>query len=160
SPGRKARGRSRRQPARCGWGRDRSDMGDPQTQPLTLQQRCARVELLVVDVDGVLTDGRIVYGTGELEVKAFHVRDGSGRNLWHRAGKRSAIITGRTSPTVTVRAAELGVHAVVQRADDKLRALRQVLAEAGVGEGAVCYVGDDLPDLAPMSCCVLAVAVG
>src|SRR3954462_10536013 len=99
-------------------------MGPPghSASTLSLQERCAGVELLVVDVDGVLTDGGIVYGAlgreANLEVKAFHVRDGSGLKLWHRAGKRSAIITGRTSPLVGVRADELGVERVVQGAPD------------------------------------------
>ena len=63
--------------------------------PLTLRERCAGIRLLVVDVDGVLTDGGIVHGNTGLEVKQFHVRDGSGLKLWHRAGNRSAIVTGR-----------------------------------------------------------------
>ena len=134
-------------------------MSDPQHPFSTLQQRCQQIELLVLDVDGVLTDGRIIYGTDNLEVKAFHVRDGSGLKLWHRAGKRSAVITGRNSPVVAVRAAELGVAHVVQGAAEKLGALRRVLVEMAVPEEAVCYVGDDLPDLAPMGRCGLAVAV-
>jgi 3-deoxy-D-manno-octulosonate 8-phosphate phosphatase (KDO 8-P phosphatase) len=130
---------------------------------LSLRQRFARIELLVVDVDGVLTEGGIVYGEsgGEvnLEVKAFHVRDGSGLKLWQRAGKRSAVITGRTSALVRLRAAELGVGWVFQGAADKREPLAKLLAETGVAADAVCYVGDDLPDVAPMKQCGLAVAV-
>jgi 3-deoxy-D-manno-octulosonate 8-phosphate phosphatase (KDO 8-P phosphatase) len=125
----------------------------------TLQQRCAGIELLVLDVDGVLTDGAIVYGTGGLEVKAFHVRDGSGLKLWHRAGKRTALLTGRRSPVVDVRAEELGVGLVLQGVGEKLPALAQVLEGAGVLPAAACFVGDDLPDLAPLRACGLAVAV-
>jgi 3-deoxy-D-manno-octulosonate 8-phosphate phosphatase (KDO 8-P phosphatase) len=124
-----------------------------------LRQRCAGVQLLVLDVDGVLTDGAIVYGTGGLEVKAFHVRDGSGLKLWHQAGKRTAVITGRRSPVVDVRAAELGVGLVLQGAGDKLAALAQVLEWAGVPPSVTCYVGDDLPDLPPLRACGLAAAV-
>ncbi len=113
----------------------------------------------MLDVDGVLTDGGIIHGTGGLEVKQFHVRDGSGLKLWHRAGKRSGLVTGRSSPVVDVRAAELGIGLVFQGAHDKLPAYRRLLAEAGVTPEQVCYVGDDLPDLPPLRQCGLAVAV-
>ncbi|HEY7427584.1 MAG TPA: phenylphosphate carboxylase subunit delta, partial [Gemmataceae bacterium] len=86
----------------------------------TLRERCAAIELLVVDVDGVLTAGGIVYGTTELEHKQFHVRDGSGLKIWHQAGKRTGLITGRRSPVVERRAAELGIGFVVQGAAEKL----------------------------------------
>jgi 3-deoxy-D-manno-octulosonate 8-phosphate phosphatase (KDO 8-P phosphatase) len=134
-------------------------MSEPGATPPTLQQRCAKVALLVLDVDGVLTDGRIVYGTGGLEVKAFDVRDGSGLKLWHLAGKRSAVLTGRSSPVVSARAEELGVGRVVQGAADKLPAYELVLGEHGISAEGVCYVGDDVPDLAPLGRCGLAVAV-
>jgi 3-deoxy-D-manno-octulosonate 8-phosphate phosphatase (KDO 8-P phosphatase) len=125
----------------------------------TLQARCAAVELLVADVDGVLTDGGIVLGSGGLELKHFHVRDGSGLKLWHQAGRRTALISGRTSQAVEARARELGVAWVYQGAGDKLSALRLALTVADVGPPAVCYVGDDLPDLPAMRACGLAVAV-
>ncbi len=89
----------------------------------SLEQRCARIELLILDVDGVLTDGRIVYSDDGAELKAFHVRDGSGLKSWLQLGKRAGIITGRTSPIVQRRAQELGLTAVVQGAEDKLRGL-------------------------------------
>ncbi len=130
---------------------------------LTLRQRFARIELLVADIDGVLTEGGIVYGetAGQvsIEVKSFHVRDGSGLKLWHRAGKRSAVITGRTSALVKLRAAELGVSWVFQGAADKREPLAQLLAQANVPVESLCYIGDDLPDVAPMKQCGLAVAV-
>jgi 3-deoxy-D-manno-octulosonate 8-phosphate phosphatase (KDO 8-P phosphatase) len=123
-----------------------------------LQQRCAAVALLVADVDGVLTDGGIVHGGG-LELKEFHVRDGSGLKLWHQAGKRTALITGRSSAAVEVRAAELGIEFVTQGASAKWPAYRELLARAGARPEEVCYVGDDLPDLPPLLHCGLAVAV-
>jgi 3-deoxy-D-manno-octulosonate 8-phosphate phosphatase (KDO 8-P phosphatase) len=125
----------------------------------TLRTRCLAAALLVLDVDGVLTDGGIVHGGGGLELKRFHVRDGSALKLWRRAGRRAALITGRTSAAVEVRAAELGIDLVVQGAADKDEALTRILAEAGVGADAAAYVGDDLPDLAPLRRCRLAVAV-
>jgi 3-deoxy-D-manno-octulosonate 8-phosphate phosphatase (KDO 8-P phosphatase) len=125
----------------------------------TLRDRCLEVTLLVLDVDGVLTDGGIVHGGDGLELKAFHVRDGSGLKAWQRSGRRTALVTGRRSVAVDVRAAELGIDLVVQGAGDKLAAFDAVLERAGVGAGAACYVGDDLPDLAPLGRCGLAVAV-
>jgi 3-deoxy-D-manno-octulosonate 8-phosphate phosphatase (KDO 8-P phosphatase) len=125
----------------------------------TLQQRCAGVAMLVLDVDGVLTDGRIVLGTGGLEVKQFHVRDGAALTCWHQAGRRSALISGRSSPVVEARARELGISLVFQGAADKLQAYRLLLAGAGVKPEAVCYVGDDLPDLPLLCHCGLAAAV-
>lgn len=129
----------------------------------TLRDRCAGIELLVLDVDGVLTAGGIVYGAvgGEtnLEIKAFHVRDGSGLKLWHAAGKRSAIVTGRSSPVVAVRAAELGIASVSQGAADKLAGLTRLREETGIPTHAICYVGDDTPDVPAMLAVGLAVAV-
>jgi 3-deoxy-D-manno-octulosonate 8-phosphate phosphatase (KDO 8-P phosphatase) len=126
----------------------------------TLAERCRGIELLVLDVDGVLTEGGIVYGAGGMEIKRFHVRDGSGLKLWKQAGKRSAIITGRSSPVVDVRAAELGVEFVFQGASDKLSVYNGLLAEIKLPPSAVCYVGDDLPDLACLQNCRLAAVVG
>jgi 3-deoxy-D-manno-octulosonate 8-phosphate phosphatase (KDO 8-P phosphatase) len=125
----------------------------------TLQDRCTGIEMLVVDVDGVLTDGGIIHGSGGAELKQFHVRDGAGLKVWHQAGKRSALITGRTSPVVDVRAAELGIAFVVQGAADKLAAYRGLLERTGLPPAAVCYLGDDLPDLPPVYRCGLAAAV-
>lgn len=125
----------------------------------TLRERCNAIQLLIVDVDGVLTAGGITYGNPDLEIKQFHVRDGSGLKVWHRAGKRSGLLTGRSSPIVERRAAELGIGFVVQGAADKEPAYRRLLAEAGVDEEAVCYLGDDLPDVPPLRACGLAVAV-
>jgi 3-deoxy-D-manno-octulosonate 8-phosphate phosphatase (KDO 8-P phosphatase) len=126
---------------------------------ITLAQRCAAIEVLILDVDGVLTDGGIVYGNDGNEVKRFHVRDGAGLKLWHRAGKRTGIVTGRTSKLVETRAAELGIDLMIQGADDKLSAFRRLLKRADAVPRNVCYVGDDLPDLPPLCHCGLAVAV-
>jgi 3-deoxy-D-manno-octulosonate 8-phosphate phosphatase (KDO 8-P phosphatase) len=125
----------------------------------SLAERCRRIELLVLDVDGVLTDGGIVYSDAGAELKVFHVRDGSGLHAWRVAGKRAALITGRKSPVVEVRAAELGIGPVVQGAADKLAAFDKVLAEGGWRPEQVCAVGDDLPELGVLSSCGLAVAV-
>jgi 3-deoxy-D-manno-octulosonate 8-phosphate phosphatase (KDO 8-P phosphatase) len=125
----------------------------------TLAQRCRGVRLLVLDVDGVLTDGAIVYGTGGLEAKRFHVRDGSAVKLWRLAGRRCAFLTGRSSPVVDARAAELGVDFVFQGAAEKLPAYRRLLEETASDPSAVCYIGDDVQDLPPLRECGLAAAV-
>jgi 3-deoxy-D-manno-octulosonate 8-phosphate phosphatase (KDO 8-P phosphatase) len=125
----------------------------------TLRERCSAIELLILDVDGVLTEGGIAYGHPELEIKQFHVRDGSGLHLWHRAGKRTGLITGRSSPVVAWRAAELAIGVVLQGEAEKMPAYRRLLAESGIADEAVCYIGDDVPDLPPMRECGLAVAV-
>jgi 3-deoxy-D-manno-octulosonate 8-phosphate phosphatase (KDO 8-P phosphatase) len=124
-----------------------------------LQARAAKIELLLLDVDGVLTDGGIVYTADRVEIKRFHVRDGSGLKFWHGLGKRSAIISGRKSPAVELRAAELGIAHVLQGQPDKLPAFGVVLAETGLRAEQVCAVGDDLPDLPVLRRAGLAVAV-
>ena len=129
------------------------------TGNLTLAQRCAPIEMLVVDVDGVLTDGGIVYADNGVEVKKFHVRDGSGLKIWQHAGKRAAVISGRTSPVVEVRAAELGISPVFQGAGDKLPAFGQLLLDGNLTPEQVCFIGDDVPDLPVLRRCGLAVAV-
>jgi 3-deoxy-D-manno-octulosonate 8-phosphate phosphatase (KDO 8-P phosphatase) len=126
----------------------------------TLQQRCEGIELLVLDVDGVLTAGGIVLGSDEEELKQFHVRDGYGLSVWHHAGKRSAIITGRMSRLVERRAAEVGIAHVQQGKMEKLPALEKLLAEMNLAPEVTAYVGDDLPDVPCLRRVGLAVAVG
>jgi len=126
---------------------------------VTLSERCAKIELLVLDVDGVLTDGGIVYGDNGVELKSFFVRDGSALALWQGEGKRAALITGRSSPILQVRAAELGLGPVIQGARDKLAGFHRLLAEVPLPAEQICYVGDDLPDLPVLRRCGLAVAV-
>ncbi len=127
--------------------------------PPTLSQRCAKIELLVLDVDGVLTEGSIIYADDGTEVKHFHVRDGSGLAIWKHFGKRAAIITGRSSRIVEVRAAELNIAPVFQGATQKLEPFLQILSATGFSADQACFIGDDLPDLPVMRSCGLAVAV-
>lgn len=124
-----------------------------------LAARAAKIELLLLDVDGVLTDGSIVYTGNRVEVKRFHVRDGSGLKFWHLAGKRSAIISGRSSAAVEFRAAELGISAVLQGRPEKLPAFEMLLRDTGFRADQVCAVGDDLPDLPILRRVGLGVAV-
>lgn len=106
--------------------------------------------LLVLDVDGVMTDGSIIYDDEGRELKAFHVRDGFALRLWARMGMASAIITGRSSPVVERRARELGITRVVQGSADKATDLARVLGELGVAPRDAAFLGDDWPDMTAM----------
>ncbi len=112
-----------------------------------LDERLKKIRLLLLDVDGVLTDGRIIINDRGEETKAFHVRDGHGLKLLQRAGVRVGIITGRRSQVVAHRMRELGVDLVVQGSKNKLLPFRRILEQEGLGEDEVAYVGDDLVDL-------------
>jgi 3-deoxy-D-manno-octulosonate 8-phosphate phosphatase (KDO 8-P phosphatase) len=129
------------------------------TRERTLAARCAAVEWLVLDVDGVLTEGSITYTGDGQELKHFHVRDGAGLRVWQGVGKRAAILSGRHSAAVEVRAAELGITVVCQGAKHKLPTYHQLLAEHRIRPEQVCFVGDDVPDLSILRNCGLAVAV-
>jgi 3-deoxy-D-manno-octulosonate 8-phosphate phosphatase (KDO 8-P phosphatase) len=131
----------------------------PELPQKELAARVAAIELLILDVDGVLTDGSVVYAADLWEIKAFHVRDGSAIKWWRHAGKRVAVISGRSSPAVARRAAELGIDDLVQGADAKLPALRTILAATGCRPDQACAVGDDLPDLPLLRNVGLAAAV-
>lgn len=110
-------------------------------------ERLRRIRIVVLDVDGVLTDGSLCFtGEGEL-MKSFHVRDGLGIKLLQAAGIEVAILTGRTSGIVAFRADELGMKRVEQGRLKKLPALRKMLADAGLTPEECAYMGDDLPDL-------------
>jgi len=124
-----------------------------------VRERCARIRLLVLDVDGVLTDGRIVYADDGSEIKSFHVSDGAALHYWQKAGRQSAIISGRRSSAVERRAAELGIAHLYQGAGTKLICLRDLLAKTGIPADEVCAIGDDLPDIPVLRAVGLAVAV-
>src|SRR6187399_1411188 len=112
-----------------------------------LTDRLSRVTLLILDCDGVLTDGRLYFTERGEEMKVFDVRDGYGLVLWHRAGFRSGIISGRKSPILNSRADDLGIEFVWQSREDKETAFREVLAAAGCEPVETAYVGDDLIDV-------------
>jgi 3-deoxy-D-manno-octulosonate 8-phosphate phosphatase (KDO 8-P phosphatase) len=109
-----------------------------------------RIKLLLLDVDGVMTDGRIIYANGGEEAKAFDVKDGHGLKLIQRAGIQVGIITGRQSEIVARRAAELGIEIVYQGAKDKMQPFREILESLGLEPSEVAYVGDDVIDLPVM----------
>lgn len=116
-----------------------------------MRDKAAKVKLLLLDVDGVLTDGQIIYGSGSHELKAFDVKDGHGLKLLQRAGIEIGIITGRESEVVARRASELGVTYLYQGAKDKLVPYGEILQQSGLSDEEIAYVGDDLIDL-PILC--------
>jgi 3-deoxy-D-manno-octulosonate 8-phosphate phosphatase (KDO 8-P phosphatase) len=124
-----------------------------------VERRAARVRLLLLDCDGVLTDGRITPVPGGDELKSFHTRDGHGLVMLHRAGLRSGVISGRTSRLVEMRAADLGISFVRQGALNKVEAFESLMSEAGVSPDGAAFVGDDVVDIPLMRRCGLAVAV-
>jgi YrbI family 3-deoxy-D-manno-octulosonate 8-phosphate phosphatase len=119
----------------------------------------APVELLVLDVDGVLTDGSITYTPEGAELKTFHVRDGSGIALWRRLGCKAAVISGRSSPAVAVRAAELDIDPVHLGVADKRAALDSIWRVTGLSPQQTCAIGDDLPDLPVLTAVGFPIAV-
>jgi len=122
-------------------------------------ERARRIRLLVLDVDGVLTDGRLFISPAGEEFKAFHVRDGSGLVAVQRAGVTVAIISGRDSAAVNRRAAELGICHTRQGVADKGAELATLLRELGIAASETACVGDDTPDLPMLRAAGLAVAV-
>jgi 3-deoxy-D-manno-octulosonate 8-phosphate phosphatase (KDO 8-P phosphatase) len=122
-------------------------------------ERARRIRLLVMDVDGVLTDGRLYLSAAGEELKVFHVRDGSGLVALQRAGIATAIVSGRDSAAVVRRAGELGIAHVRQGIADKGAELDRLLATLGIPAEATACVGDDTPDLPMLQRAGLAVAV-
>jgi len=128
-----------------------------------LRKRARKIKLLLLDVDGVMTDGRIYYVPrpegGMFETKTFHSRDGIGIRYAREAGLKIGIISGRGSDTVRYRAAELKLDFVEENSLQKIPPYERILKAAGVRDGEVCYVGDDLVDLPILKRAGLAVAV-
>ncbi|MBI3080298.1 MAG: 3-deoxy-D-manno-octulosonate 8-phosphate phosphatase, partial [candidate division NC10 bacterium] len=114
--------------------------------PRTLRRRARDIRLLVMDVDGVLTDGTIVCGPDGQEWKAFHVHDGFAITAGQRAGLRMAVISARTSGAVARRAAELGLGEVHQGVRDKVAVYEQLVRRHGLTDAAAAFIGDDLVD--------------
>lgn len=123
-----------------------------------IERRASHIKLLLMDCDGVLTDGRL-WLLQDGEQKGFHAHDGLGLELWHRAGLKSGIISGRNASVVKRRAAELKMDFVKQGAEDKRQAFDELLTQAGVEDSEVAYVGDDLNDIPLLLRAELAVAV-
>ncbi len=129
-----------------------ADVGSP------VRERAARVRLLALDVDGTLTDGRLLLAADGVEIKAFHALDGQGLKLLRGIGIEVALITARTSEVVTQRAGELGITHIHQGCHDKRASLRTLSRLLGLEAPQVAYMGDDLPDLPALGWVGLAVA--
>jgi len=114
----------------------------------SIRSAAKKIKLLLLDVDGVLTDGRLYYGNSGEEMKAFNIQDGLGIKLLQQGGIQVGIITGRVSKLVQRRATELGINPVIQGREDKLTALNELMLTANLSLDEVAFVGDDLPDLA------------
>jgi 3-deoxy-D-manno-octulosonate 8-phosphate phosphatase (KDO 8-P phosphatase) len=124
-----------------------------------IRRRAARTKLLLLDVDGVLTDGKIYLGPRGEEVKAFHVRDGSALVRCRRAGLTVALVSGRRSEAVAIRGRELGITDIYQGVEDKVRVMEELLERYSCRGEEMAYVGDDLADLPVMKKVGLSVAV-
>lgn len=123
------------------------------------EQRAARVRLMVLDVDGVLTDGRLYYGPQGEAMKVFDVRDGHGIKMLIKHGVEVALLSARNSDIVTARASELGITRVLQGRGDKAAAFATLLADTGIDGEESGFMGDDLPDLPPMRAAGFAATV-
>ncbi|HEX9180141.1 MAG TPA: HAD-IIIA family hydrolase, partial [Burkholderiales bacterium] len=124
-----------------------------------LASRAARIRLLMLDVDGVLTDGRLYFGPSGEELKVFHSRDGHGLKMLRESGVELAIITGRSSRALERRAAELGIGRLYQGVEDKAAVMEELLSELGIERAAAACMGDDVVDLPLMRRCGLAFTV-
>lgn len=130
----------------------------PPLDDAELARRARALEWLLLDVDGVFTDGRLVYGPAGEELKVFDVRDGLGVKLAQRVGLKVGILSGRVSAALENRASELAVDALVMDRSDKRAAFAEFLAEHGAAAERVAYLGDDLVDLPVLTTCGLAFA--
>ncbi len=124
-----------------------------------LAERASKIRLLVLDVDGVLTDGKLYFDHAGNELKAFNTRDGLGIKALQRVGIEIAVITGRKSAAVTTRMEQLAVQYVYQGREDKLSAFLDLLKKTGMEEHEVCFAGDDWIDIPVLLRAGLAVTV-
>lgn len=122
--------------------------------------RARKIKLLLMDCDGVLTDGRLYFTDKGEAMKVFHVRDGQGLALWHKAGFHSGIITGRDAEIIlNARAAELGIHYIKARSQNKVKDFEDILRSEKINADEVAFIGDDLGDIILLKEVGLAVAV-
>jgi len=126
---------------------------------MSLVDTFPKIELILSDVDGVMTDGRIRLADDGQQTMVFHIRDGLGVRLWREAGKRFGIVSGRKLEAVERRAADLWLDIVRLGIDDKLPVVDEIAGQLGLSRDAVCYIGDDLLDLASIRAVGLGVAV-
>ena len=133
-------------------------MDQPGLDP-SLAEKAAKIKLLLLDVDGVLTDGKLYFSSDDVQFKAFHTLDGHGIKMLMRSGVEVGIISGRENPAVTRRASELGIKLLIQGREDKYQALEELLREFSCPLDRIAYMGDDYPDLLVMTRVGLALSV-
>lgn len=127
---------------------------------MDIGERARKVKLLLMDCDGVLTDGRLYFSENGEELKVFHVRDGQGIVEWHQAGFRSGIISGRGAQAIIkARTDELGMAYLKTASTDKVADLLEILADAGLTPEEAAYIGDDIGDIEVMKLVGFAAAV-
>jgi 3-deoxy-D-manno-octulosonate 8-phosphate phosphatase (KDO 8-P phosphatase) len=130
------------------------------SQPMKdIYEKAAKVTLVIFDVDGVMSDGRLYYSNSQEEIKAFNVQDGLGIKMLHAAQIKTAIITGRKSDIVKKRAQELHIEYLIQGRDDKLKASLELAHSLAIPAENIAYVGDDLPDLSAIQALGFGIAV-
>ena len=125
----------------------------------TILDKAAKIKLVIFDVDGVLTDGRVYFGSNDVEYQAFHIHDGLGLKLLQNSGVTVGIITGRNSVNVARRAKELGIELLYQGQSEKEPAYETLLNQLQLSDEQVAYAGDDLPDLPLIHRAGLGIAV-
>ncbi len=126
---------------------------------MQIEDHFKNISLILSDVDGVLTDGGILFDNEGIETKQFHIQDGLGIQLWQRAGHRFGLVTSRSSHIVQLRANELGIDIVRQGFQEKFPVVQDIIAKENLAPEEVCYIGDDLPDLAVFNCVGLTATV-
>lgn len=137
----------------------RAEIDSNQKPMAHILEKAKKLKLLILDVDGVLTDGRLYFDNDGTEYKCFHARDGHGLKLLQKTGVKVAVISGRKSNSVELRMKSLGIDYVYQGHEDKLGAFAELLESAGIAAEQAAYVGDDLLDLPIMKRVGLAIAV-
>ena len=131
----------------------------PKKEKTSSRANLADIQLLVMDVDGVLTDGSIIINVDGSESKSFSTLDGHGLRMWCRAGLKAAFLSGRSSQPTKYRAEQLEIDYCLQDCHDKLAAIEELIEQLGLSPGNVAYIGDDLPDLPVIRCVGFGAAV-
>lgn len=124
-----------------------------------LKNKLRNIRIFLTDVDGVLTDGKIVLDPSGREIKIFHVLDGAAVRYAAALGYKTIMISGRCSDVVKQRGDEVGVHQIYQKVDDKLKVLKEIIKKQNLLEKEICYLGDELPDIPVLKNVGLSVAV-
>ena len=126
---------------------------------MLLKERARRIKLLILDVDGILTDGRIIYDSKGNDLKVFDVYDGMGIHLLGEAGIKTILISARASKTIKIRAKDMGVSEIFENADKKINVYNKILKKFKLKDENICFMGDDLVDLAILKRAGFAVSV-